>query len=114
VSFDAVEYATLEWADWFNHRRLREPIGNIPPAEAEANFYAALETTPLWKLNPWSHGRVTNESRPPAKPARFKPSDDGLVREDPDDLGAALHFAVEALQRVRAYSFARCCAGKLM
>ena len=42
-SFDAVEYATLEWVDWFNHRRLLEPIGNIPPAEAEANYYAALE-----------------------------------------------------------------------
>jgi len=34
----------LEWVDWFNNRRLLEPIGNIPPAEAEANFYAALET----------------------------------------------------------------------
>jgi len=43
-SFDAVEYATLEWVDWFNTRRLLEPIGNVPPAEAEANFYAALET----------------------------------------------------------------------
>ena len=43
-SFDAVEYATLEWVEWFNTRRLLEPIGNIPPAEAEANFYAALET----------------------------------------------------------------------
>jgi transposase InsO family protein len=42
-SFDAVEYATLEWVDWFNSRRLLEPIGNIPPAETEANFYAALE-----------------------------------------------------------------------
>ncbi|SFA62734.1 Integrase core domain-containing protein [Paracoccus halophilus] len=41
-SFEAVEYATLEWGDWFNNRRLLEPIGNIPPAEAEANFYAAL------------------------------------------------------------------------
>ena len=38
-----MEFATLEWVDWFNHRRLLEPIGNIPPAEAEANFYAALE-----------------------------------------------------------------------
>ncbi len=36
-SFEAVEYATLEWVDWFNNRRLLEPIGNIPPAEAEAN-----------------------------------------------------------------------------
>jgi hypothetical protein len=43
-SLDAVEYATLEWVDWFNNRRLIEPIGNIPPVEAEANFYTALET----------------------------------------------------------------------
>jgi len=42
-SFDAVEGATLEWVDWFNNRRLLEPIGNIPPAKAEANVYAALE-----------------------------------------------------------------------
>lgn len=40
-SFETVEYATLEWVDWFNNRRLLEPIGNIPPAEAEAQFYAA-------------------------------------------------------------------------
>ena len=40
-SFEAVEFATLDWVDWFNHRRLLEPIGNIPPAEAEANYYAA-------------------------------------------------------------------------
>jgi putative transposase len=46
-SFEAVEYATLEWVDWFNNRRLLEPIGNIPPAEAEADFYAALETEPM-------------------------------------------------------------------
>jgi transposase InsO family protein len=36
---EAVELATLTWVDWFNHRRLLEPIGNIPPAEAEANYY---------------------------------------------------------------------------
>jgi len=42
-SCEAVEYKTLEWVDWFNHQRLLEPIGNIPPAEAEANYYAALE-----------------------------------------------------------------------
>ena len=42
-SMDAVEYATLEWVDWFNNRRLLEPIGNIPPAEAEANYYAAIK-----------------------------------------------------------------------
>ncbi len=42
-SFEAVEYATLEWVDWFNHRRLLEPIGNIPPAEAEELYYAMLD-----------------------------------------------------------------------
>ena len=43
VAVVAVEYATLEWVDWFDHRRLLEPIGNIPPAEAEAAYYANLE-----------------------------------------------------------------------
>jgi putative transposase len=43
--FEAVEFATLEWVDWFNNRRLLEPIGNIPPAEAEAAYYAQLEMT---------------------------------------------------------------------
>ena len=46
-SFETVEYATLEWVDWFNNRRLLEPIGNIPPDEAEANFYAALERSDM-------------------------------------------------------------------
>ena len=36
---DQVEYATLEYVDWFNHRRLLEPIGDIPPAEREANYH---------------------------------------------------------------------------
>jgi transposase InsO family protein len=40
---ETVEYAILEWVDWFNSRRLPEPIGNIPPAEAEANYYAGVE-----------------------------------------------------------------------
>ena len=40
-SLEAVEFATLEWVDWFNNRRLLEPIGNIPPTEAEARYYAA-------------------------------------------------------------------------
>jgi transposase InsO family protein len=39
-SFEAVEYATLEWVDWYNHRRLLAPIGNVPPAETEARYYA--------------------------------------------------------------------------
>jgi len=41
---DQVEYATLEWVDWWNHRRLLEPIGMIPPAEKEATYYR--QTTP--------------------------------------------------------------------
>jgi transposase InsO family protein len=39
---EAVEFAALEWVDWFNHRRLFEPIGNIPPVEAEARYYAQI------------------------------------------------------------------------
>jgi putative transposase len=42
-SFEAVEFATLEWVDWFNRRRLLEPIGNIPPAEAGQNHYAVMD-----------------------------------------------------------------------
>ena len=39
---EAVEVATLEWVAWFNNHRLLEPIGYIPPAEAEANYYRQL------------------------------------------------------------------------
>ena len=46
-SFEAVELATLEWVDWFNNRRLLEPIGNIPPAEAEERHYAMLEQSDM-------------------------------------------------------------------
>jgi putative transposase len=46
-SLEAVEYATLEWVDWFNHRRLLEPIGNVPPAEAEARYYEQTEALSL-------------------------------------------------------------------
>ena len=42
-NLDAVEYATLEWVDWFNNRRLLEPIGNVPPAEFEQAYYDQLE-----------------------------------------------------------------------
>ena len=39
-----MEFATLEWVDWFNNRRLLEPIGNIPPVEFEEAFYRSQET----------------------------------------------------------------------
>jgi transposase InsO family protein len=42
-SLEALEYATLEWVDWFNNRRLLSSIGDVPPAEAEAAYYASLE-----------------------------------------------------------------------
>ena len=45
-SLEAVEFATLEWVDWFNTRRLLEPVGNIPPAEAEARYHCAQAETP--------------------------------------------------------------------
>jgi putative transposase len=42
-NLDAVEFATLEWVDWFNNRRLLEPIGNIPPVELEQAYYQSKE-----------------------------------------------------------------------
>jgi len=38
-NLDVVEYATLEWVDWFNNRRLLEPIGYVPPTEFEEAYY---------------------------------------------------------------------------
>lgn len=46
-SVKAVELATLERVDWFNHRRLLEPIGNVPPAEVRARYHAELEAAAL-------------------------------------------------------------------
>lgn len=43
---EAVEFATLDWVDWFNTRRLLEPIGYVPPAEYEAQYYAAIRRQP--------------------------------------------------------------------
>ena len=63
ANFEAVEFATLEWVDWFNNRRLLEPIGNIPPAEAEERYYAMLERH--------SHGGITQTKWPPENPGRF-------------------------------------------
>jgi transposase InsO family protein len=46
-NIDAVEYATLEWVDWFNHRRLLKPIGDVPPAELEQAYYRQLEESAM-------------------------------------------------------------------
>ncbi len=40
---EEVEYATLNWVDWFNRRRILEPIGDIPPAEFEILYYTSAE-----------------------------------------------------------------------
>lgn len=41
---EPVEYSTLEWVDWFNHRRLLEPIGHVPPREFEEMYYRQLSS----------------------------------------------------------------------
>ena len=48
---DDVEFATLEWVDWFNHRRLLEPIGHVPPAEFEAAYWRKEDSTAAGRLN---------------------------------------------------------------
>ena len=57
-----MEIATLEWVDWFNQRRLLEPIGNVPPAEKEFGYYQNLES---------SHGGLTQTTETPGFPGRF-------------------------------------------
>jgi len=46
-NIDAVEYATLEWVDWFNHRRLLKPSGDVPPAELEQAYYRQREESAM-------------------------------------------------------------------
>ena len=46
-NLDAVEFATLEWVDWFFNRRLLEPIGNIPPVELEMAYYRSQQATAM-------------------------------------------------------------------
>jgi putative transposase len=43
-SYDAVELATLAWVDWFNNRRLLEPIGHVPPTEFESKYYESQQS----------------------------------------------------------------------
>lgn len=46
-NLETVEFATLEWVDWFNNRRLLEPIGHVPPAEMEADYYAQFDESAM-------------------------------------------------------------------
>ena len=60
---EAVELATLEWVSWFNHHRLLEPIGYIPPAEAEANYYR--------QFTEQADTGLTHTNGPPRNPGRL-------------------------------------------
>jgi hypothetical protein len=62
-SFEAVEFASLEWIDWFNNRRLLEPIGNVPPAEAE--------DTQCWSNPPWPRDSNKIASGNPGAGSRY-------------------------------------------
>ena len=46
-NIEAIEYATLEWVDWFNNRRLLEPTGDVLPAEYETMYYRQLEESAM-------------------------------------------------------------------
>ena len=72
-NFEAVEFATLEWVDWFNNRRLLEPIGFIPPAEAEERYFAMLNDTAM---------AAYQTKSPPEKPERFIADGRDIVRRE--------------------------------
>ena len=59
-SLEAVEWTTLTWVDWFNHRRLLEPIGYIPSAEAEAAYYRRVIEPAMAQCD--SHQRASTKS----------------------------------------------------
>jgi transposase InsO family protein len=46
-NIEGIEFETLEWVDWFNNRRLLEPIGDIPPAEYETMYYRQQEESAM-------------------------------------------------------------------
>jgi putative transposase len=62
---DDLELATMEYIDWYNHRRLHGAIGNIPPAEYEATYYLRYDPDP-------ATGRC-HITPPPRNPGRFRP-----------------------------------------
>jgi transposase InsO family protein len=70
---EQVEFATLEYVDWFNNRRLFEPIGNVPPAERERAYHVAQQAIAACELNPTGRG----DCRPPMPPC-FEPTAEAL------------------------------------
>jgi hypothetical protein len=82
-NFEAVEFAALEWVDWFNNRRLLEPIGNIPPGEAEQRYYAMLEQRPwLHNLNQIASGKpgAVHVGKPAVRNDRGDRGNVGIIR----------------------------------
>ena len=65
---EAVEFATLTWVDWFNTRRLLEPIGYVPPAEYEASYYQQLAGVALVGIHIPTTGLT---GRPPSARTTF-------------------------------------------
>jgi hypothetical protein len=61
---DDVEYATLDWVDWFNNRRLPSSIGDVPPAEYEAMYYR--EQTQAMAAS-WNAPRIVDTAKPQNK-----------------------------------------------
>ena len=70
-SVEDVEFATLEWVDWFNNRRLLEPLGYVPPAEYEAAYYRSQKPQPA-RLD--SRNRVSGKPGAVHLRGRFPPS----------------------------------------
>lgn len=74
---DDVEYGTLEWVDWFNHRRLLEPIGSVPPAEFEAAYHRERDEAPATETDRGASIAPVSRATPAVKPALRR--SDGLV-----------------------------------
>jgi len=88
LSLGAVEFATLEWVDWFNSSRLLEAIGNIPPAEAEQRYYAMLDDqTMAAKLIPTGLRQSRSGSLRPNRPQLTIPPS-GRINQFAHDLSA--------------------------
>jgi hypothetical protein len=84
LSLEAVQFATVEWVDWFNSRRLLEPIGNIPPVEFERAYYDAGEA-PAAVAGP-------NRNRLQRRPGRFNSMTHDDVLQDRWDTRPAVRI----------------------
>ena len=84
---EAVEYATLEWVDWFNHRRLLEPIGNVPPRSSRRRIIIQRVNCP-WQpdSNPELSGKAGAIQLSPFPP-NVKPENPFVVVERFQEIG---------------------------